>query len=190
MDRQTCPFRVPFSLMLLAAGHLRETAGWIASEGARASSTYGQGACKKSCRPRSSAGHAAGQPGQLGASAHSCVRAHCFASAGVPLALPHKAHLSSAVKWQNGGDPEALRQRMHHDSGFTPSACPGTTPYRFFQLSFLTKAAKASASGSALLTASPPWAQSVSKADLIMPPSERYPMLPLGYAMKRSQGKS
>jgi predicted ATPase len=33
MDRQTCPFPVPFSLMLLAAGHLRETAGWIASEG-------------------------------------------------------------------------------------------------------------------------------------------------------------
>ena len=26
------------------------------------------------------------------------VRAHCFASAGVPLALPHEAHLSSAVK--------------------------------------------------------------------------------------------
>jgi hypothetical protein len=44
MDRQTCPFPVPFSLMLLAAGHLRETAGWIASEGARASSTDGQGA--------------------------------------------------------------------------------------------------------------------------------------------------
>jgi hypothetical protein len=38
---------VPFSLMLLAAGHLRETAGWIASEGAGASSTYGQGGRKK-----------------------------------------------------------------------------------------------------------------------------------------------
>ena len=26
------------------------------------------------------------------------VRAHCFTSAGIPLALPHEAHLSSAVK--------------------------------------------------------------------------------------------
>jgi adenylate cyclase len=40
------------------------------------------------------------------------------------------------------------------------------------------------------ITALPRSAPSASRVASIMPPSGRYPMLPLGYAMKQSQGKS
>jgi signal transduction protein with GAF and PtsI domain len=46
------------------------------------------------------------------------------------------------------------------------------------------------ASASGLRTASLRSARLVMRGASITPPSARYPMLPLGYAMKRSQGKS